>query len=184
MSYDGPGGSSAKERLGAMSSVRIARAVVPISVAASALAAGSGRDAAAQSYVLPPQPPVTHPAPFVPLQVMSPFPVVRIVGRSTRYGAQIRLLSVRAPISATIVVRCRRGCRRTSLRRGRGMRRAVRFKRFELNLRSGTIIEVRVSRSGVIGKFTRFRIRRGRRPARSDLCLHPGERAGRACPET
>jgi hypothetical protein len=118
------------------------------------------------------------------LQFMTPFPVVRILGLLTPRGARIRFLSVRAPASATIRVRCRgRGCPRRQAKRGRGIRRSVRFRRFERWLRAGTILEVRVSRSGAIGKFTRFRIRRGRPPARKDACLRPGRSRGSPCPE-
>lgn len=136
-------------------------------------------------YELPPdQLAVPIPPGVRPRELMSPFPVVRIVGRLTPRGARIRILSVRAPASATILVRCRgRGCSRRSQSSGRGMRRAVRFRRFERRLRTGTIIEVLVGRADAIGKFTRFRIRRGRAPARRDMCLLPGETRGSECPE-
>ena len=153
-------------------------------VVASALTVALARDASAQGYPLPTPPRETPPPLLRPLPLMSPFPVVRIVGTLTRRGARLRLLSVRAPASATIFVRCfRRKCRRRSITRGRGFTRAVRFRRFERSLAAGTIIEVRVIRSDAIGKFTRFRIRRGRRPARSDRCLRPGESRGTPCPE-
>lgn len=161
------------------------RGLLLLAGVASTLTVGLAKDASAQSYPLPPPPPRDTSPPLVrPLQLMTPFPVVRIVGRLTRRGARVQLLSVRAAASATIFVRCfRRKCRRRSITRGRGFRRAVRFRRFERSLTSGTIIEVRVSRSDAIGKFTRFRIRRGRRPARSDRCLRPGEGRGTPCPE-
>ena len=162
------------------------RAFFLVVVLASALAVGLGNDASAQSYSLPtPTPTPDTSTPLIPpLRLMTPFPVVRIVGLLTRRGARIRLLSVRAPISASIFVRClRRGCRRRSVRQGRGFGRTVRFKRFERRLAAGTIIEVRVGRRDVIGKFTRFRVRRGRRPARADRCLRPGESRGTPCPE-
>jgi hypothetical protein len=118
------------------------------------------------------------------LQFMTPFPLVRILGLLTPRGARIRVLSVRAPAGATIRVRCRgRGCPRRQAKRGRGIRRAVRFRRFERRLRAGTKLEVRVVRAGAIGKFTRFRIRRGRPPARKDLCLRPGKSRGSPCPD-
>jgi len=52
---------------------------------------------------------------------------------------------------------------------------------FERHLRAGTLVEVFVTRPGLIGKYTRFRIRRRGAPARTDLCLVPGQRAPRAC---
>lgn len=162
------------------------RSFAAATLTAGALATGLAEEAAAQAYPLPTPPgttpPVTEPV-AQPLALMSPFPIVRIAGRLTRQGASIRLLSVRASTRALILVRCfRKGCRRRSLRRGRG-RRPVRFRRFELNLRAGTLIEVRVRQAGAIGKFTRFRIRRGRGPARRDLCLYPDVSRGAACPE-
>ncbi len=168
------------------------RGLSAVALAAVILAFALSRDAAAQSYPLPalpalpalPPPPTGTSRPLTqPLPVMSPFPVVRIVGRLTRDGARIQVLSVRAPASSRIFVRCfRRGCRGRSATQGRG-RRPVRFRRFERQLPAGTMIEVRVGRSDAIGKYTRFRIRRGRRPARQDLCLDPGASRGTVCPE-
>jgi Glycine rich protein len=140
------------------------------------------------SYPLPPPNTPAQPPPTTelagPLQLMSPFPVVRIAGRVTTLGARIGLLSVRAPFNATIRVRCRgRGCPRRQAKRARGINRAVRFRRFERSLRIGTVLEVRVSRARVIGKFTRFRIRRGRSPSRRDMCLRPGASRGSPCPD-
>lgn len=160
------------------------RAFLLLAFAAGALAVIRSPGAWAQYYPLPTPPPGASPPPIRPLQLISPFPVVRIVGRLTRRGARIRLLSVRAPASAAILVRCsRRRCRRQSLRLARGLGRPVRFRQFERSLRAGTIIEILVGRRGTIGKFTRFRIRRGRRPARRDLCLRPGDNRGTPCPE-
>src|SRR3954467_4360623 len=105
----------------------------------SAEAATPSRAGAAQSYYPLPTQPVTRPPSAIVLPLLSPFPVVRIAGRITRRGARIRVLSVKAPASATIVVRCRRhGCSRRSTKQGRGMSRAVRFKRFERPFRAGT----------------------------------------------
>lgn len=149
----------------------------------------SGSPAARIAQAYYPPPPVIRPVPtpplvVQPLRLMTPFPVVRIVGYATRRGARIQRLSVRAPAAATIVVRCRRKrCSRRSRARGRGMRRPVRFRRFERRLRAGTLVEVFVTRSGAIGKFTRFRVRAGRGPSRTDLCLQPGARTGSPCPE-
>jgi PKD repeat protein len=118
-------------------------------------------------------------------RVMTPSPVVRLAGRITRAGARIRVLSVsRAPVCAVVRVSCRgRSCqarRRTVRFKGRV---ALRFRRFERRLRAGTVLTVRVSKGDTIGKLTRFKIRRGRTPARSDRCLRPGASKGSACPE-
>ena len=50
----------------------------------------------------------------------------------------------------------------------------VRFRRLQRRLPAGTIIEVFAARPGTIGKYTRFRIRRGRAPARVDSCFVAG----------
>jgi PKD repeat protein len=116
------------------------------------------------------------------VRLMSPFPVVRISGVVRRLGTRLRLLSVSAPVGASVQFRCQgRGCpfkRRTRpVERPRSTSRRntsvgqVRFQRFRRTLRVGTTVKVLVTKPGSIGKYTRFRIRRGRLPARRDLCL-------------
>jgi hypothetical protein len=115
-------------------------------------------------------------------RLMSPFPVVTLAGRLTRRGAQIRLLTVRAPVCALVKARCRgRGCprKRVSVYAGR---KRLRIRRFERRLRAGAVITVRVSKGQLIGKITTFRIRRRLEPKRSDLCLKPGATTGSRCP--
>ena len=102
-------------------------------------------------------------------RLLSPFPVVRIRGRVTATGARIALLTVRAPRGARIEARCRgRSCptRRVVL----PSRRLTRVRTLERHFRSGTVIEVLVTRRARIGKYTRFRVRSGRAPARTDGC--------------
>ena len=109
-------------------------------------------------------------APTAPRErLLSPFPVVRIRGSVTATGARIVLLTVRAPRGARIEARCRgRSCptRRVVLR----SRRLTRVRVLERHFRSGTVIEVLVTRRGRVGKYTRFRVRSGRAPARTDGC--------------
>jgi len=115
------------------------------------------------------------------LRALEPFPVVRIRGRITRTGATISLLLVRAPVGARVSLRCRgRACPLRRLARATTAR-SLRVRSFERHLRAGTLVEVFVTRPGLIGKYTRFRIRRRGAPARTDLCLVPGQRAPRAC---
>ncbi|MBA2420882.1 MAG: hypothetical protein H0V57_07105 [Thermoleophilaceae bacterium] len=118
-----------------------------------------------------------------PLEMLSPFPIVRIIGRLVRRGAYISRLSVRAPGGTKITVRCRgRRCpyRRASVRLNTG--RAVRFRRLQRRFRARTLIEVLVTHPTKIGKYTGFRIRRGRSPRRRDLCLVPGAGGPTECP--
>jgi hypothetical protein len=126
------------------------------------------------------------------LKLLSPFPVVRIIGVVTRAGIRVRLLAVNAPAGARISIRCRfRGCpfRRSSrliagTARGRGhVSRLIRFGRFKGRLlRPGTLVQVYVTKPGRIGKYTRLRVRTAKPPARADRCLLPGTRRPVPCP--
>ena len=123
------------------------------------------------------------------LPLMRPFPTVRITATRTRAGIKLKLLSVRASAGARISVKCTgHGCPLKSLSRtaaaGKVGSAPIEFKRFERFLRSGVVLEVRVSKAGAIGKYTRFAIRRNKLPARSDSCL--GSAAGKpiACPSS
>jgi hypothetical protein len=119
--------------------------------------------------------PVTPAAP----RPLRPFPVVRIKGVLTPDGAQITLLSVRAPRGVTIAVRCRgRGCPRKAFTAPPGVRRLGLFERA---LPAGTRLTLRITRRGFIGKYTSFVIRRGAAPARRDRCLRPGSAKPERC---
>lgn len=121
--------------------------------------------------------PVRHP----PLRLLSPFPVVRLVGQLTAKGTEVKLLVVQAPRGARVSVRCRgHDCPyRRAAARSRGR---VRFRRLQRLLPAGAVLEVSVTKRGTIGKYTRFRIRRGRTPARLDRCLRAGAKGPVACP--
>jgi hypothetical protein len=129
---------------------------------------------------------VTTPTPTL----MEPFPVVRVVGSFGSGGARIILLSVQAPVGATVRVTCHGGgCGTRSQRlvvgkafRGGGSTRLITFRRFERPLRAGAVIEVWISRNGAIGKFTRLHIRRGEPATRVDLCLDPSGTRPMLCP--
>jgi hypothetical protein len=107
-----------------------------------------------------------------PPPLLSPRPVVRLAGVLTRTGARISLLTVRAPVCSMVTVRCRGArcpVRRVSALTGRGL---LRFHEFDgSKLPAGTQLEILVRRLDRIGKYTRFRIRRGAAPARMDSCL-------------
>jgi hypothetical protein len=84
-------------------------------------------------------------------------------------------------------VRCRgRSCPfRSFARKAEAQARAarmVRIRRFGRHLlRPGTVIEIRVTKRGEIGKFTRFLIRKGKPPKRTDRCLPPGAKRPKRC---
>jgi hypothetical protein len=119
-----------------------------------------------------PAPPPTPAAPGP--RLLKPFPVVRIKGVLTVRGARVTRLSVRAPRGVRIVVACRgRDC---PSRRYRAPRGTHRLRRFERDLRSGTRLEIRITKPGYIGKRTVIVIRRRHAPSRSDRCVEPGGR--------
>jgi len=119
------------------------------------------------------------------LGLMSPFPVVRIIGRSTARAARIKLLIVRsAPRTAKATVRCRgEGCGRRGqskmVRSGR-----VRFRAFERLLAAGVRIRIFVTQRGRIGKYTSFTIRWRRPPLRRDLCVTSVRARPKRCPSS
>jgi hypothetical protein len=135
-------------------------------------------------------------APVRAFRLMSPFPVVRIAGRTSRRGARIRRLTVDAPPGSLVKIRCAgRGCPFKSAKHTISMRaatgaapvlpatRLTRIRRLEGHtLRARAILRVFVTRSDVIGKYTRFRIRKGKAPARQDSCLIPGTPKPVSCP--
>jgi hypothetical protein len=116
-------------------------------------------------------------------EAISPFPLVRIVGSFGKPGIRIEQLVVNAPDGARVEIRCRgRGCPfRRLVRRTRPQ--TVRVRRFARRiLRPGAVVQVWVTRPGEIGKYTRLRIRSGKRPVRVDRCLMPGSRRPVRCP--
>ena len=115
------------------------------------------------------------------LGLLTPFPIVRLAGSVVARGTHVRLLEVRAPRRSLVTVRCAGpGCPDKALRkRAKGKR--LRFLAMQRLLRPDTLVSVAVSRSGAIGKFTRWKIRRMKVPKRTDRCLWPSGRRSR-CP--
>ena len=126
-----------------------------------------------------------------PLTLMQPFPIVRIAGSVTSSGVRLRLLTAQAPVGARVTVSCRgRGCPTKSegqvalSRKGNPSTVVVEFRRFERFLRAGVILDVWISKPGNIGKFTAFRIRRGKLPVRVDMCLDATGVSPLVCPSS
>ncbi len=135
---------------------------------------------AANSAPVSPAPSGAATGPAIVSGLIRPFPVVRIKGRVTARGARINLLSVKAPKDATIRVRCRGSSCPPRVRRRAGGRR--RISELHRVLAVGTVVTVLVTRPGNYGKYTRFVIRRGRAPARTDRCLRGSARQPVRCP--
>ena len=124
-----------------------------------------------------------------PLTLMQPFPIVRIAGSETSYGAKVKLLTVQAPIAARVTVTCRgSGCKtKTESRlavasKNKRVAALLAFHRFERPLKAGVTLQIRVTKAGQIGKYTSFAIRRHKLPARTDACLRPTSASPIACP--
>ena len=112
--------------------------------------------------------------------LLRPFPVVRIRGYFKRGGVRVTLLSVNAPRSAHITARCvGQGCPLRTLSLASAPARLRPFERF---LPTGTVLQVRVTSAGRIGKYASFLIRARSAPLRRDLCLMPGRSKPAACP--
>jgi PKD domain-containing protein len=116
-----------------------------------------------------------------------PFPVVRLSGTITRRGIRVRRLTVDAPAGARTEVRCKgSGCpfsRRRYSHRSAVAARVVRVARLNGRfLRARTRIQVFVTRTGAIGRYTRFRIRGNKPPERVDRCLVSISTKPVACP--
>jgi hypothetical protein len=117
-----------------------------------------------------------------PLVLMQPFPVVRIAGSEGTRNVTIRLLTVQAPVGASVTIVCRgRGCPTKRLDTVAPARKSgvasgpvlLTIHRFERRLPVGVVLEIRVGKAGEIGKYTKFVTRRGKLPVRTDSCLGP-----------
>jgi PKD repeat protein len=124
--------------------------------------------------------------------LMQPFPVIRIAGSYSASGVKITLLTVLAPVGATVRVTCHGGgCSTKSQRllampgiKSKAATVLITLRRFERSLRPGAALDVWVSNKGQIGKFTRFLIRHGKLPSRTDECLNPAGTTPIACPSS
>ena len=136
-----------------------------------------------------PPPPALAPAPQPPptavvtesIAVLNPFPIVRMRGSVTSSGARISLLSVRSPRGARVEVRCKgRSCPRARMA-ATSRSRSLRFRALQRHFAAGVVLEIRVTKPAMIGKYVRFTIRKGKSPLRRDMCLLPGSRAPVRC---
>ena len=109
-----------------------------------------------------------------PPRVFSRTPLVRVVGQATSTGAHLDLISVSSPKGAHVGIRCKGGNCPYKRKRFTAKGKRVVLHRLARTYQAGTVIEVRVTKSETIGKFTRLRIRAGENPARLDRCLLPG----------
>jgi PKD repeat protein len=136
---------------------------------------------------LPPATPVPSPGTSSPRRptLLSPFPIIRIRGRSDATAVVVDVLTVQAPRGSRISARCRgASCpRRASAAVAISSSRPVRLRGLERRYGYGVVLEVRVTMPGRIGKYTGFSMmHRGKAPQRRDLCLRPGTTRPSRCP--
>jgi hypothetical protein len=126
--------------------------------------------------------------PVAPLRFLDPFPVVRMRGRTTGKGATLTVFTVRAPHGSLAELLCKgRGCPvkqqrktvKTKVGRGAG---TIHFTRVERFLPAGVELQVLVTQKGMVGKYTRIKIRRLALPIRVDRCLLPDSTKPATCP--
>jgi PKD repeat protein len=120
-----------------------------------------------------------------PPGLLSPFPMVRVVSRHSRTGTRIQVLTATVPPGSEVKFRCRgRGCPFRQLTRTAAAKRhsLVRLRRLRHStLRPGAVVQVWVTKSEAIGKYTSIRIRRGKPPKREDRCVLPGAKHPAPC---
>ena len=127
------------------------------------------------------------PPPASTANLLVPFPIVLIEGTYTRRGVRVRRLTVQAPPGARTSIsclgrRCPRGRLRQAVVASAGPMRAVRFRRFQRRFSAGVSISIYVTKPGKIGKYTRFKVRKGKPPTRADACVVGTARRPSACP--
>lgn len=95
-------------------------------------------------------------------------------------GIRVRSLSLRITRGARVSLRCRRGCGLRETRRGG---RSVSLRSIRgASLSAGAVVEVTVTKRGLIGALHRYTVRAGNF-SRVDRCLMPGSRRPRKrCP--
>jgi hypothetical protein len=135
----------------------------------------TGARAAARAGRAPVAPPSVTAA---PLARLATFPIIRVVGRATKRGTMITLLTVRAAVGSYVVSRCAGTAKRcpsaqrmSRIPGKRGRTRTTHVQPFERCFRAAVLLRVYVVNPGRIGRFTSYKIRRGRRPRRHGGCI-------------
>ena len=135
----------------------------------------------------PPPPPPPLPPTVVSVVKPGPSPILSVVsfgwGTPKRSGTVLRVVVNDVPAGATVAVTCRGGgCpfRSKVLTNRRGKVSLTRLFR-KRTLRPRTVVDVRITAPGRIGKVSRATIRKGKAPALKTLCLPPGATKPERC---
>jgi hypothetical protein len=119
---------------------------------------------------------------------------VRIAGKFTHRGVLLRLFQVSVRDGMKIVIRCaprrlcpfgrqRRMAASGSIEYEAHAAKYVRIRRLEGRLLpAGIKLEIFITKPGLIGKYTRFNVRKAKPPKRTDRCLPPNSSKPIACP--
>jgi hypothetical protein len=112
-------------------------------------------------------------------------PIIRLRGAIVSGRTRISLLQVYGvPRGAKVRARCRGGgCPKglvVSTAQTNG--RSIRLRAFERRLSPGATIEVFVTQSGRLGKYTRWKVMRTKAPIRTDKCIRSYGRKPSNCP--
>ena len=107
-----------------------------------------------------------------------------MVGFASVKQVRIDLLSIRSPIGSVIKVACKgKGCPRHKASSTRAKGGLVRLRWLERRLRPGTRIVISITKTGRIGQYTTFTLRKKKKPIRKELCLYPGQAKATRCPK-
>jgi PKD repeat protein len=115
--------------------------------------------------------------------LLTPFPVVRLVGVAYTTRTIVSVLAVQSPRGALVRVRCKGTGSPKVVRRKKSKGKGVRFKTFERGIRAGAKLEIFVVAKKRIGKYTSFKMQHAKPPVRTDRCLVPGRRKPVSCPK-
>jgi len=98
-----------------------------------------------------------------------------------RGNVDVARLQVRALRGSTVDIRCSgRRCPFKKLRRIM-ITSSLRLTKLERELRAPLTLTMRIARPGQLGKYVRYRVRRGKAPKRSDSCLDQTTGKVRGC---
>jgi hypothetical protein len=148
--------------------------VALLAVAQHAGASPAASVAQSPDYQVPVPPAQPAPTPY-----LTPIPIVRLVGSISGKGSRIKMLSITSPRGSKVTVRCaggrRKGCPYSRKAVTSPKKKKVRFRSLERFLKTGVVLRVYVTRGNTVGKYTSFKVRRNKAPARNDACLYPGD---------
>ena len=109
-------------------------------------------------------------------------PVVSLQGTVDRKGVvDVSRLTVRAQRGSVVAITCTgKRCPFKSLRRTM-ISSTLRLGKLERTLRPPLTLKLRIARTGQLGKYVRYKVRRRKAPKRFDACLDQTSQAVRGC---